>query len=667
MSHHGLPEWISTSRRDVSLAWIVSVLSVLLLGLSLFASQPFLLVIPIAAGVGSGLYLLTQSDRGSDALSWDSQRQDTSTPRLPRAVAGYLPSIVLLGLSGLVLSINQIGTRTAPVYLLTGAIAVGIFAQILFVDDDHLTPGLVLAQLFLAALVIRLSALYATPGFVGVDIWTHATVFVEGIAREGSLAPLAGDKYVMAPLYHVTGAIGALLLGGVRNGIYLTIGVLVPLSALFVYATGRMLLSARWALLAAGFYTFSDQFIRWGLHIIPTSLGLVLFLAALYAVTRVLAADAELWAVGLLLVSSLAIVFTHQVSTVIALVVLGVTTLVSVVMAVIQRDSSTATGLRKAVALSGVFVTVLATTLLSWSMTPFTGGTFLSRELAIIRESITENAGFLNLVSGSDAAANSIGPVDSGGLLAAAIPYVELFGFAVLLLTTVLGGLYMLYRAGPVDLTSTYLLTGGLLFTLTFGLSLFGVRALLPGRWIAFLYVPMALIGAAGLYYVSRSASSRVVIAVFLVVTLGYPTTMVVAEKATLDSPAFDDEYPRFTYTSPEIAAVETISASDPPASEATIATDHPYVSLFRRVGGYGYDASILELGPAGPEDADAVVYRTYQSTNPVTFHRAPTAPGFELGADVEASVCPAGWNSAYTNSQVKHCTPSSLTAEGDR
>ena len=170
----------------------------------------------------------------------------------------------------------------------------------------------------------------------------------------------------MAPMYHVVGAIGALLLGGARNGIYLTVGVIVPLSALFVYATGRMLLPARWALLATGLYAFSDQFIRWGLHIIPTSLGLAFFLAAIYAVTRVLAEDAERWAVGLLLASSLAIVVTHQVSTVIALLMLSIATLVAVVMAVTSRGDSPSDGLRKALALSSVFAITLVTTVLSW-------------------------------------------------------------------------------------------------------------------------------------------------------------------------------------------------------------------------------------------------------------------------------------------------------------
>lgn len=684
MSYQGISGWLSVDRVDVSLARAVVVLSVLALGLSFFASEPLLLMIPLAAGTGGGLYLLTQPGRTTGARSWNETSHVTASSTLPAAVIGYLPSLVVLGTAGLVVSIFRLGARTAPVYLLTGAIGVAIFVQVLFVEHDRIAPGVVLAQILVTAVVIRLSALYVTPGFVGVDIWTHATVFVDGIASTGSLAPLSGDKYVMAPVYHVVAAVGSVLLGGARNGIYLTLGLLVPLSALFIYATGRMLLPARWALLATGFYAFSDQFIRWGLHVIPTSLGLVFFIAAVYAMTRLLSEDAEGWAVGLLFAVTVAVIFTHQVSTVITLVLVGTAALVAVVMALTDdsvgsgasirtaigsRDSiRTAIGsgarARKALALSGVFVLALVTTITSWALTPFSGGSFLGRELVFISEAIAEDAGFLNLVgSGGVADSGLTAAGETSGLFGAAVPYVELIGFTLLLLASVLGGLYILYRDGPSDIMATYLLSGGLMFVFTFGLSLFGIRALFPGRWVAFLYVMMALIGAAGLYYLSGIASRRVVFALFVVVALGYPTTMVVAEKATLDDPAFADEHARFSFTEAELAAVETIRESEQPNAEATIATDQPYVSLFRRVGGYGYGASVLELGPNGPVDTDAAVYRTYQSTGPVGFERAASAPGFELGTNVEESVCPTGWNSAYANREVKYCTPT----EGSR
>ncbi|WP_197428355.1 hypothetical protein [Halapricum sp. CBA1109] len=650
MSHSGL----SLDRIDVSLATLLVVGSVLALGLRLLATQVFLLVIPLAVGAGGGLYLLTQRGRAPDADSWRGATPTRTPLSLPGMVAGFLPAVTLAGLAGLVLATNAVGTRTGPIYLLVGSIGVAILAQILFVDDRRIAPGLVLAQILVAAVVIRLSALYATPGFVGIDIWSHATVYVDGIVASGSFVPLEGDKYLLAPLYHVVGAVGTLLVGGVRDGIYLTIGLVVPLSVLFVYATGRILLPARWALLASAFVAFSDQVIRWGMHLIPTSLGLVFFLAVLYALTRLFAGGADRWVVGLLGVASLAVVFTHQVSTVITLVVLAIAAAAGVVTT--GTRFGTGVGTRATLSVTGVFVVTLGATLLSWSQTPFAGGRFLWSELAVLREVVAENAGFLNLASESPEAAESIGGPVTEGLVPAVLPYVELVGFALLLGAAVVGGIYMLRSEGASALSTTHLVAAAALFVLVFGLSLFGVRALLPGRWIAFLHVSLALLGAIGLFHLARTLPPRLTLAVFVLVAVGYPTTMVVAEKATLDAPAFDDQHKRFSFTESEIAAVETVSATAP--ADEQLGTDHPYVSLFRRAGGYGYDASILRLGTDGPTETDAAVYRQYQSTGPISFHRASESPLTELTPPVAASVCPSSYNSVYANDDVVVCTP---------
>lgn len=659
MSYQGLTQWLSRNHIDASLAKLGVLLSVVLLGLRLLASQVLLVVIPLAMGVGSVLYLLTRTGQGSPVATWNARSTDVSSPTVPRVLAGYLPSLVLFGLAAFVVAIHQTGVRTDPIYALIGGIGIAIFVQILFVGDESISPGVVLFEILVASVVFRIATLYVTPGYVGVDVWTHALVFIDGIATSGSLSPLVEYKYLMAPFYHVIGAIGTLFVGSVRDGLYLTLGLLVPLSAVFVYATGRLVLPARWALFATGLFAFSDQFIRWGTHVIPTSLGLVFFLAVVYALTRIIYADAERWAVGLLLVASLAIVFTHQASTAILLLVLGLVTVVTVATALAGAGKGPGGRLRKAFAFTGVFLVTLVTTIASWAVTPFSGGeAFLWRELAVVRTAILENAGFLDLASESADAAAVLGGPPRDGLLSTLLPYVELFGFALLLMAAVVGGLYLLRWEGSPDLTGTYVLMGSGLFVVTFGLSLFGIRALLPGRWLAFLYVPMALLGAFGAFHVSRGGSRRVVLVVFVLLAAGYPTTMVVAEKATLENPAFEDHYNRFAYTEPEIAAVESISEVNPPAAGQTIATDHPYYTLFDRAGGFGDDAVTLDIGADGPESANATVYRDYQSSGPATFRRAEGSQATGLPANVEATVCPPGWNVGYANDQVKLCTP---------
>lgn len=624
---------------DVLVAKLGILAAVALLGLRLFASQPFLLVIPLAIGTGSGLYLLTGREK----------RARTEWLTLPRSVTGYLPSVVVLGLAALVVGTRLAGTRTVPVYLLIGAIGAVIFGQILLVEEDGVTPGGILFEILAAAVVIRLSALFVTPGYIGVDIWIHALEFTDGIARQGTLEALSGTKYLMAPFYHVIGATGTLVFGSVRAGIYLTLGVLVPLSAVFVYATGKFLVPARWALLATALYAFSDQFIRWGLHVIPTSLGLAFFLALAYLVARVFY-DIDLRAIALAFVVSLAVVFTHQLSTAIVLVFLAVAAVVAVVLPSIDTEGRVTHASTKAVALGGLFAYTLITTLVVWAYTPFSGGsTFLWRELAVVGSAITEDAGLLNLAGGGGGGGGATG----GSSFAWLTPYVELFGFALLLAAAVVGGLLLLRRNDTPGLALTLVFAGAVMFVVVFGLSLFGVRALLPGRWIAFLYAPMALLAAVGIYQLFRGGSRPLVMVAFIVLAVGYPTTMVVAEKATLDSPAFDDRHTRFAHTGAEIGAVHTISEVRPAAESGVVRTDHPYDELFEAIG--GYEDGTLVLGPDGPVGTDAAVARDYQARGPDRIERTDELTG--AGANPAALVCPETWNKTFANDEVRLCT----------
>jgi hypothetical protein len=642
-----LTEWMSIGSPDVVLAKFGLLLSVLLLGLRLVASQVLLVMIPLATGSACALYVATR----------EGTQHRVNVGFAPRRLSGYAPALVVLGLAGLLLLTQASGGRTLEVYLLTAGIGTAILGQILFVEESQLSAPAVLAQLLLAAVLIRLSALYVTPGFVGVDIWTHVPVWVDGIASQGSFDPIADSKYVMAPLYHSVGAVGALVFGDARTGVYLTLGVLIPVSALLVYATARLFVATRWALLATALFAFGDQFIRWGLHVIPTSLGLVFFLAALYCLTR-LFVHGDAWSGWLLLSFSLAVVFTHQMSTAVILLVLGIATFVAVKLRL--SGASNDDPLPPATTLAGVFTATLAVTVASWASTPWSENSdFLSRML-LIAELHLEDAAFLNLASEGTA---SVVIGDSGGTIHALVPYIELVGFALLLSAAVIGGLRLLCDDRMFGLSRTYVFAAGTMFVIVFGLSLFGFRVLLPGRWLAFLYAPMAIIGAVGLSHLARNSSRRLLVAVFVLLALCYPATMVVAEKATLDSPAFENEHPRFAHTQAEISGVETISAVRPD-TEQTYYTDHPFRTLTERRG--GLESARLAVGSGGTVSQGPIVYREYQSSGPVEFNPPPEAAGtVSIDAVTESLICSPGRNVVYANDEVRLCTISTVSEEG--
>ncbi len=672
MSYQGkLQRCLSADRVDITLAKIGVVACVLLLGLRLLTAQVLLVIIPTATGAACVLYLSVQN-RHSAPLS--GIRTGLESPPLLRVMRGYFPPIVFAILTGTVLLTHLGGGRTVPVHLLIGVIGVLILAQILLVDDDSFTPGAVLVQIVVATVVIRMSTLFFTPGFIGVDIWTHVPTFIEGIAEAGSLAAISESKYIMAPIYHTIGAIAALVFDSARTGVYLTVGLLMPLSVLFVYATAKLLVPVRWALLATALYAFADQFVLWGLHVIPTSLGLVFFLGALYCVTKLFYTD-DLWAIGLLFTFSLATVFTHQVSTAIVLVFLLIGS-VSVLLVRLSGEASDKAPLRSVIGLVSASVVTLLVTIVSWMNTPWFGNSpFLWQMVEILEGTLASEAGFLNLAGGNGAGGGAGGEMagdasgEDVGLLAEFVPFIDWLGFALLLLIAVVGGLAMLRtrdtstihsRGYGTDSVLTYLATAATLFVIVFGFSLFGIRDILPGRWMGFMYALFAIIGAIGLYHISRNASSRVVLVVFIVVAVGYPMTMVVAEKATIDSPAFEEEHPRFSYTDSEITAVETINTIYSPETDRGVVSDHPYQSLFGRYG--GYSSSTVELDEVGVTEPEPVIYRDYQTQGATVFYGAGEPP-YRISSRTVASerVCSPLRNHVYANDAVRMCSSSAV------
>lgn len=628
------------NRLDVTLAKAGLLASVLLLSLRVLASQVLLLVIPIATAVGCLSYMGINERpvRGPD-LTFISNN-----------VIGWVPAVVLTSLAALVLLVFRLGGRTGPVFLLTGAIGSMLLLQILFVKNEGFAPAGVLLEILLVAVVIRLAALFVTPGFIGVDIWTHIPTYVSGIATSGDLSALAGSKYIMAPIYHIFGGIASVLITDPRASVYLTLGILIPLSGIFVYTTAIQFVSMRWALLATWLYVFSDQFIRWGLHIIPTSLGLVFFLFVLYVVTWMFFEGVHWPTLGLLGVVSVAMVFTHQVSTTILLVFLGITTTTSIVCDIANRGLGRFGLSTVSLGLLGVFTLTVAVTAFTWSNTPYGGTTFLWNRFDIISTALAES-GFLNLAGEGVAAVN--GPTEDR--VAVLLPYIEQFGFAILLGAGVLGGLVMIGWRQYTKATYTHLGAAAVMFVIVFGLSLFGFRVLLPGRWVAFLYAPLAVIAAIGVSSLWSRAPRSILILAVVVLAIGYPMSMVVAPKATLDSPAFDDHHLRFSYTESELAAVYTLSSIRPPGRYPVIQTDHPYRTVFARAG--GYDSRILVMNESGPVDDAGIVHRNYQRSGLAEFHSldgsAYRGPPENFTA---RRVCPPTRNRIYSNDRVTAC-----------
>jgi len=638
---------------------VVAAVLGLLTALALFpvrflASQIYIETLPIVLGVGCLLYLRAAR----------KTRESGAPVRLSRGTTRLLPTVTLLGVAGMVLAAAVGGGRTGPFYDLGTVVGALLLGQILFANDEDLHVGVLLGQIVAFAFVVRFAALATTPGFVGIDIWTHVPQYAGAILAEGSLAPIADRKYYASPLYHLLVVTGAQLFDvSLRTSLYLTLGVAMPLSLFLLYGTARTLLPVRWSLLATAMYAVSDHAIRWGIHIIPTSMGLVFFLAVLLLLVMLVHTGYQHREFLLLAGISVAVILTHQISSFIMLVLVAACLFGQALVEIdVVGTGDTITPLlnriREPVNMIGLLVFDLGFITLMWSLTPYQGDTFLETMMAYFYDTLATSAGFLNLAGGSAAGgeeATAASAAGGGSELAAELAtYFDTVGFLLLLLLAVVGCLVALRRDLASQTTFTLLASVVVMLFLALGLPLFGIRNFVPGRWFAFLYAPMVLVGVAGLNYLSSYLSPRTFVAGLVLFAVLFPGVMLVSSEGTPDSPVFSGERERLSYTEEELAAVETIGdIAGGESAERPLHTDHPYQTVFERSG--AHPAEPIELRDGRPTVHETAVYREYQSDG-ASYFRTERETAANLDYSAEA-ICPDGTNHVYGNGDVRACT----------
>ena len=660
--------WLSEVRFDVAAAVVGLVAAVGLLPLAALTSSLYVRTVPVVLGAACGVYLLSV------------RREGAVERRLPAVDASGVAAAELVGIAlvGIATWAALAGTRTLGILVASGAVGAAILLETVFLAEEALDERLVLAQILAHAFVVRYTGLFTTPGFVGVDSWEHTTQYAAAVQRAGSLSPLADAKYFLAPVHHLVTVVGSDLLGvSLRLSLYLVVGSTVVLSVLLVYGTARYFVDARWALFATGAFAMTDQAIRWGMHVIPTSLGLVFFLGVVFAVVRLLHAETGAADWALLGGSIVAVTLTHQVSAFVSLVFVGSAVVAQLLVGrvgwtagagslagsaalgaesgdpITDGASWTAPGV---VGLHGAFAFHLLFTGGVWAATPWGGEPFLTRMVGIVALTVRRSAGFLNLASseGGAAAAAAGGSGPASALLTRLATYVDAVGFLVLLFAAVLGGLALVRRHRSPQAAQTLVVAIGAMLFFSLGLPLFGIRTFLPGRWFAFAYALMAVVGAAGLRHLGTRFATRAAAAVLVVLVLAFPFAMVAGQKATLDDPTFDEQWSKYAYTESEIAAMETIGETTP-ASAGAVFTDHPWRTAFKSSGAYFSDTINLTRVDGTDPPYDRVVYRDYQSTGAPKF---TTVGGAVVTRRIAHDrICPAGSNRVYENQNAELCT----------
>ena len=634
---------------DVLVAFVALALAIVMFPLRFLSSQIFIVTLPPILGVGSLLYLAAARGTGTtDGL-----------PTLTPSATRLLSVGVFLGLAAMVFLAALQGQRSVLFMDVGGVVGVLLLGQILLAPDEELRPGVFLAQVVVFSFVVRFAALYTTTGYVGIDIWSHTT-FIEMILRTDSLSAISEIKYYASPLYHLLVATSTHLLGlSLRNALYLSLGVVMPLIPLFVYGTARLLVPLRWSLAAAALYAMGDQVIRWGIHLIPTSMGLLFFLACMYSLVRITHASERWRDFSLLVLFSTAIILTHQVSSFIMLVLLfaGLAAQILLHFNFFTEEPNALSftgGGSNPVNLIGLVGFNLGLIVFTWSLTPYKGDTFLETVLSYLYVNLF-NAGFLTGVSGSGGSEGASGVAGGGQtMLSQMSTYVTEAGFLLLILAGVLGCLTVLKRSRATQTTYTFVGAIVAMLFVVLGLPLFGIESFVPGRWIGFLYALLAIIGVLGFRHLANRTSLKVAGVVLLMLVLIYPNVMIMSNDGAMDSPVFSDQHERLSYSDQELAAVDTYGTARPTDEGGEIYTDLPYGTVWERTDAYPAEPLPAEAGRPVPQGTS--VYREYQSESASYFMDSQTEAATNLDPS-KTEVCPPTTNYVYANGQVTVCT----------
>lgn len=656
-SSGGLRSYVADQRLDVLAAVAGLLVAVLLFPIRFLASQIYVETIPLVVGGACLLYLFTVRRE-----AWEAGVREAGLPELSPAFARAAPGVVGAGIGAMAALAAISGRRTVPFLAIAAVVTAVVLLQIAFVQESDLDARLVLLQILGLAFVVRFTALYLTPGLVGIDSWSHVYEFSQAILTDHSLGAIAGEKYYAAPLYHLLIVTGAQVLGvSLRQGLFLSLGVLMALSVLFVYVTARFFVPVRWALFGTGLFAVSDQMLRWSIHVIPTSLGLFLFGAVVYGLTRLFYTESPRRNVALVVLFSVAIILTHQVSSFIMLVLVSAGVLAQFVVQLSARYGLGPLAPREAdgadrpdefeqVDLLGVLAFDLGLLVFMWSITPYGDESFLQTVLDWLALSLADSAGFLQLA----------GPTGGGGgggsgpgLMAQVATYLDAGGLLLLLFVTVLGSLVALRRSRTRQRAYTFVGAIVIMLAFAFVLPLFGVRTFLPSRWFAFLHVLMVVVGVVGLHYLSRTLPREAAVVLVVVFALVFPSVMLFSVSGTRDNPVATGERTRYAYTETELAAVETIGDVRP-NSRQLLYTDHPYKAVFRRTG--AHPSATLELTERGEPipAAEVIVYRRYQSFGGARFEEpSGYTPIRHLSP---RRVCGVRTSHVYSNGDVRMC-----------
>jgi len=475
-------------------------------------------------------------------------------------------------ISVLVYSMN-LYYRPVSYFILVCILAAIIASEILYVrEGDKVAP--ILLQIFLLSILIRAGIYYNFPSLMGYDAYFHAGM-AKQITETGAVPPLEiSSKYFYYPLAHIFVSITQLMGGlDIKDSFFYSIGFADIFSTAGIYLIGKKLEGPQMGLLAALLINLNNHNIVSGItNITPGSLVLCYFIIILYAI---FSEKPGLMQTGLLLLVTVLMVLTHQLTTFVVLLALVSILAGKFLHNHLYESLPTATASFNYILF---FVICLQTYWMFTYVTPETS--FFEMIFKPLMDVLHAGSSY----SGDELIVGAATNPDSMETLILHISYLALPFFAI-------GGVLTWFSrrdAEKIDKFSIALVVV-ILYSFAYGIPLLGMRNFLTSRWFPLIAVFLVLVAASYmLKLVSLLNSKKAKISAIFIIMLFFSFVMVTTPGINKDNPLVGKETTvRNQFKNIEIQPVKTLSA----VYSGNILMDAPYDScLFYRDRGYNAD-----------------------------------------------------------------------------
>ncbi|MDR7666074.1 hypothetical protein RG963_09865 [Methanosarcina sp. Z-7115] len=498
----------------------------------------------------------------------------------------------------------------------------------------------IMIKILLLSLLVRLSAYFISPYPVGSDPWGHADM-IEIICKLGTFSSLEkytsyGKYYGNFPIMHVYTAISALICDLATKQSMAIIGMIVPLSTIFVYLIAKNLTNnTRIALLSMLMLNFADFHIEWSIEVIPMSFGLAIYTMILYMTLERNKNEAFYASISILFISI--IMWTHTVSSFIAVVSIVSIYIGRLFFRSIYGEKNESDKFSISLSFCALVLTVL---IYHWMMNP--QYPFFDLTLKRLVASLSMEAGFLERTTIS----NIQDSFDS---------ILNIGGFLIYIFLGVIGSLSSISRKYTTRTSFSFIFMLVLLYGIFFTFPLMGMRNIMPYRWPAFIYVSFVMFSGLGMLRLSNLFKKREHRLAFISIIFLLSSFLMTTNLFTnMDSPIYAKEInQRLVSTESEIQLFKSTNNSYSGIIVADLQTARNQYEIYQdRKEVADYPSTILGDINWKYMDDKLVIWRKVSLQRPVQIHGEKN-PRMLLGIDFKNRL-DRDFNAVYDTGDAK-------------